>query len=209
MSKAKKILTALQDHINVKNFKQLAEYLGISEKLIYSWVRHDKISGTGKILAKIPYINLDWLETGQGPMMIIDKDNFHLLPQNQKAENNGYVRANIIARIEPGNPDIKQLLTATKAEEKKKAGEEKQPSVEEMVDMTKVVLNSQTVYRSALASNVRAFYQAVVNEGELKMLSDEIAEIRQANREMKESQIRIEEMLRSLGAVEQKRDSAA
>jgi flagellar biosynthesis GTPase FlhF len=139
-------------------------------------------------------------------MMIIDKDNFHLLPTSKYDTSEGYIQPKIAARIEPGNAqireDLKKLKSLNQAIEQGKGTLEKQPTEEEMLVMTKAVLASNTVYRAALASNVRAFYKAVVNEGEMEMLRDEIAE-------MKEGQKRIEEMLRSLGAVEQKRDSAA
>jgi len=69
MNKAEKILTALQNHLNIKNYRLLAEHFGINKTLIYSWVKHGNITQTGKILAKLPYISLDWLETGEGPMM--------------------------------------------------------------------------------------------------------------------------------------------
>jgi len=180
MNKAKKILIALQDHLNVKSFKALASKLEISESLLYSWVRHNNIAGTGKILAKLPYINLAWLETGTGPMAIIDKDNIHLIPSwepppelPQSAPDRA---AKIPLRIEPGNPAIKEELI----ERRRKAVEEKSSLVDEDLDleemkrMTGRVLESKTVYRSALASNVRAFYQAVQNEEEMQSTNDKL-----------------------------------
>ena len=205
----KNILLAIAEHKKVDKLRGLTQLLQINERTLYAWIKRGKIGNVASILKIFPYLNIDWLETGKGQMMVIDKDNFHLLSQAQQEENNVSSRANIVARIEPGNQRVKEILTTSQKSAKEEQQGDKQPSVSEMMEMTKIVLGSNTVYRSALASNVRAFYKAVVNEGEMEMLRDEIAEIRQTNKEMKESQLRIEEMLRSLGAVEQKRESAA
>jgi len=55
----------------------------------------------------------------------------------------------------------------------------------EMLIMTSVVLESNTVYRSALASNIRAFYQAVKGEQEMSDLRDEIKKMREELSELK------------------------
>jgi len=47
-------------------------------------------------------------------------------------------------------------------------------SIEEMLADTKDVLESDTVYRQALASNIRAFKQAVINEGKMKNTDEKI-----------------------------------
>lgn len=80
-------------------------------------------------------------------------------------------------------------------------------SMSEMVTMTIEVLESKTVYRSALASNVRAFHQAVKMEGEMAGVKEEVQKMRAEHRaEMEE----LKEMIRSLGgALPQKRDTAA
>lgn len=203
MNKAKKILIALQEHLNIKNFKELAEYLGISTSLLYSWVRHGNIAGTGKILAKIPYLELSWLETAEGPMMIIDQDNIHLIPASKYAPPSGeYIPAKIAARIEPGNADVKSLLMKPKkiVVEKSQEQAEDETPISEMLVMTSKVLESKTVYRSALASNVRAFYQAVVQEDEMQSLNDKM-ELMQAQ------MARMESMLNALNAaLPQKRE---
>lgn len=68
----------------------------------------------------------------------------------------------------------------------------------EMLIMTSVVLESNTVYRSALASNIRAFYQAVKGEQEMSDLRDEIKKMREELAEMKE-------LILSQGTAEKKR----
>lgn len=80
-------------------------------------------------------------------------------------------------------------------------------SISEMLVMTTVILESNTVYRSALASNVRAFYEAVKREEEMRSVDERLEEMQGENRMMSERMARMEEMLLSMGAsVPQKRD---
>ncbi|MGV0961821.1 MAG: hypothetical protein ACOYB1_18505 [Limnohabitans sp.] len=176
MSKVKKILSALQEHLNIKNYQLLANCFGVKQTTIYSWIKHDKIAGTGKILGKFPYINAQWLETGEGPMFAEES------PPVQPA------RKRLVATLEQGY--------GTRPVEKPKDAID----MPEMVKMTMVVLDSESVYRSALAANVRAFYQAVINEGEMQSLSDKM-ELMQAQ------MARMETLLSSLNAaLPQKRE---
>ncbi|KJS02211.1 MAG: hypothetical protein VR65_06075 [Desulfobulbaceae bacterium BRH_c16a] len=73
------------------------------------------------------------------------------------------------------------------------AGQHEPISMPDMVKMTMIVLESETVYRSALASNVRAFYEAVMKEDEMRSLNEKIEA-------MQHQMKRMEEMLLSLGA---------
>jgi len=221
MQKVKKILTALQGHLNKKNYQQLAEYLDIKTTTIYSWVKNDNIANTGKILAKCPYLSLNWLETGEGPMAIIDKSNIDQLPSSWPdglpPELQGYVKAKISARIEPGNERQRQRIEGRKAlsgkqeiqKETEKEGEQGLWSMSEMLVMTTAVLESNTVYRSALAANVRAFYQAVKREDEMRSISEKLEVMEKNETEMAERMARMEAMLLSLGAAPQKREQNA
>ena len=51
-------------------------------------------------------------------------------------------------------------------------------SMAEMLAATARVLESKTVYRSALASNIRAFDKAVLNEGRLMKIEEELVEMK-------------------------------
>lgn len=76
-------------------------------------------------------------------------------------------------------------------------------SLPEMVTMTMAILESDTVYRSALASNIRAFYKGVISEKEMKSVKDDMEEMKDEIRQLKE-------LLLSLGAtLPEKRDKAA
>ena len=61
-----------------------------------------------------------------------------------------------------------------------------EPSTAKMLTMTAEVLESQTVYRSALASNIRAFHQAVKGEGEMNDLREDMRQMMAQMRELKE-----------------------
>ncbi|MDD3814285.1 MAG: helix-turn-helix transcriptional regulator [Desulfocapsaceae bacterium] len=76
-------------------------------------------------------------------------------------------------------------------------------SIKDMVSMTIEVLESKTVFRSALASSIRAFHDAVIKE-------EEMNSVRQEMKAMGERMERMEEMLLSLGAsLPEKRDKPA
>ena len=73
----------------------------------------------------------------------------------------------------------------------------------EMVSMTTHILESDTVYAAAMASNVRALYKAVITEGEMKNVQNEMAELRADIKELRE-------LVLSLGAkLPEKREKAA
>lgn len=160
-------------------------------------------------LAVLAGISLDWIITGHESVVIPSI----ATPKKPKGE--------IAATIEPGRHD--QLNRPTFANRPPVHGAnlgqtnpaampvedliDESFSMSEMVTMTIEVLESKTVYRSALASNVRAFHQAVKMEGEMKGVKEEVQQMRAEHRtEMEE----LKEMIRSLGgALPQKRESAA
>lgn len=155
-------------------------------------------------LAAVGDITIDQIVTGVNPPMAAD-----FSPSKTKGE--------IAATIEPGRkqPNSSQRFSRRPVHPPH-AQDEAVPmedfidesfSMSEMVTMTIEVLESKTVYRSALASNVRAFHQAVKMEGEMKGVKEEVQKMREEHRtEMEE----LKEMIRALGgALPQKRDTAA
>ncbi len=65
----------------------------------------------------------------------------------------------------------------------------------DMLTMTAEVLESETIYRTALASNIRAFHQAVRSERTLARIEErmdlfekEMEQLRRENRELKQYQ---------------------
>lgn len=82
-------------------------------------------------------------------------------------------------------------------------GKEESFSMSEMLQATARVLESDTVYRSALASNIRAFDKAVQMEGKMQGIEDEMRLLRQeAERRdavAAERMDRMEQLILSLG----------
>jgi len=134
----KKILLTLALHLNVKGIKGLADFLGENETRLYGWVKNNKIADTGSILAKVPNISIDYLKTGKGPMLI----------DNQQQADQPEV-------VEEGED------TADKGEQVELFSNENQPPISTLIQMVVFVIEKDTVYRPALASNVIAFFQAV------------------------------------------------
>jgi len=72
-------------------------------------------------------------------------------------------------------------------------------NMRDMVAMTMDVLNSDTVYKPALASNIRAFHKAVVMEGEMNKLAEDVSEIKRQNKELNENIKMMMEALKASG----------
>lgn len=76
---------------------------------------------------------------------------------------------------------------------------------QEIVDQTLYVIRSKTIYKSALLSNVRAFYQGVKREEEMQGVNEKLEQMEKKNdRAMEE----LKRLILNQGA-QQKRDSAA
>lgn len=105
----------------------------------------------------------------------------------------------VAATIEPGNPEKKKELLsyrkryAAPAEQTITPGDESFDE-DQAIEQTRYVLRSDTVYRSALVSNIRAFYQGVKREEEMQGVEHNM-------KEMKDQLNRLEKMIESLGGL--------
>ena len=142
-----------------------------------------------------------------------------------KTKQNKIIPSKIAAHIELGNKETleeKLVRTYGKNSVIKSVGIAYQPetenpdgevSEEEIVNQTLAVIRSKTIYKSALLSNVRAFYQGVKREEEMVGINERINQMQKAmdtdRQEMKIQNLRIEELLLSLGANAKKRDEQA
>lgn len=158
-------------------------------------------------IAAIGNVSLDWLITGTERGGAAGQQPRH--------------KGEIAASIEPGRRDVREKLSQQgrvptnvdvlvehrykprmSLDESDAAASGESFSMSEMVSMTVEVLESKTVYRSALASNVRAFHQAVKMEGEMQGVKDDL-------RKMQADMDELKVMIRSLGGiVPEKRDAA-
>lgn len=204
----KKIISDLCRYLNLKYIQDLADYIEVPVSTVYSWIRNDKITNTGKILAKNPEINIHHLETGEEPMLIVDESNIDQIPPTWPQKSTQPSQGKIKATIEPGNERQRGNIERQKSARSADATDTELP-LEKLLAMTKDVLMSDTVYKPALTANVRAFHKAIKTEAEMSIITHEVRALREENHQLNERMARMEEMLISLGAkVEQKRDQA-
>ena len=106
----------------------------------------------------------------------------------------------ILMTIEPG-PARKR--GGSEVEEQQARQEPDSINEEEAIEQTRYILRSDTVYRGALHSNIRAFYQGVKREEEMAGVDEQMIE-------MQNKMDMMMQMLESLGAhlPSKKRDAA-
>jgi len=180
------ILEILADHANVRGIKGLARFLGCPPTRLYGWIRNGRIYDAGIILTKFPHVNIDWLMTGKGQMATIKNDMYPFgFPENKNQQGN--VRFSVSNR----NGNEKVVATIQPGKTETDQGKNQQPSSEDqetideeaMVEQTRHILRSETVYRGALVSNIRAFYQGVKREEEMAGLETRITQMQIAQEE--------------------------
>lgn len=130
----------------------------------------------------------EWLERGDSPKS----------SQSDKEEMKRW-SDKVAATIEPGSPEKKHDLLSRRRKltapgEQTVAPPDESFDEDQAIDQTRYVLRSDTVYRSALVSNIRAFYQGVKREEEMSGVDDRM-------RSMKEQLDRLEKMIESLGGL--------
>ncbi|MDD3814399.1 MAG: hypothetical protein PHZ02_07110 [Desulfocapsaceae bacterium] len=196
----RKVLFDLATQANVKGIKGLAVFLNETEGRLYGWIRNGNIVDTGTILTKFPGVNIDWLKTGEGPMFtetqIVSPSTSHPTLNHK-----------ITARIEPGRKTYPQ-----KGQDKENKKTDPQQGIDQVkedefsetdiVNQTLAVIRSKTIYKPALLSNVRAFYQGVRREEEMEGIDKKMNKMENDMEEMKQ-------MLLSLGATNKKRETQA
>lgn len=205
-------ILALKQHLKIKSDKELALFFGLNETLIYSWNKHGKITQTGKILAKLPYLSLEWLETGHGPMILRDEVAIEIDNEDQCGSEV------TTAKIEPkaaSGKDLPQKEKPKKTARNKQLSSQSQTDavtddfkISDMLAMTAAVLESKDVYRTALASNVRALYTSIQMEDEMGAVTDQMTAMQEEFSAMREEMRAIKEMLLKFAGAEEKRDPA-
>lgn len=160
----------LQRIIAVKKMsqKRLSELLGVDQGTVSRWRKKPpSMANVVKICEEIG-CDFNWLANGTG-------DPFPSVLQG--------ARFAAKALANQGVP-IRQVLAEQRSADQPEQDEHF--SMTEMVTMTVAVLESKTVYRSALALNIRAFHEAVQGEEEMGKVRDEVAELRKEIRELRE-----------------------
>lgn len=140
----KKIIDDLLSYLNLKNYREFAGYLGISPTRVYSWLKYGKIADTGLVLVKNPEINPAWLYDHSGPMLLDSQQ------QADQSEAEAVAVEAAAERVEAGEGEHVELFS-----------QEDQPPVSKLLQMVAIVIEYDSVFRPALASNVVAFYMAI------------------------------------------------
>ena len=181
----KQRLVCLAKHVNANNISRLARYLEQSNSKLYSWIYNGNIADTGCVLAKVPEININWLKTGAGPMTV---------------------------SVPPPSGQIVSILTgsANHSGQGDPDPASEDFNIDDIVSMTRDVLASDTVYRTALVGVTRALHKSVTTEDEMKGLEKKIDLMQTQNEEISARMERMEQMLLSLGAsVPKKRETGS
>ena len=178
--------------IDAKKLSQrgFAEAIGANEARVSQWISGQTKNPRRTTLQKIAITfgcDLEWLATGLGIPFPTHGDS-----------TSGQTRPTHCVTTRPEEV----ASTSHSSKTVNLTQEQEEFTVREMVNMTMEVLESDTDYKSALASCVRAFHKATRQEGEMKSVQEDIAE-------MRERMERMEQMLLSLGATPEKRDKAA
>lgn len=196
-------IDAVAKILNAKDYRALAKLLNVSEAALYSWIKRGKIGNTGKILANVPTLSLDWLETGEGEMFKYtppsgDNISFNFGKPAELLQTPN-TKAHVDLEVSAGTSNASQAADGALSSD---TSDDEEIPIEDMVLMTREVLASRTVYRSALASNVRAFHQAVKKEEQMKTTNEKLDAMTAEMAEMKA-------MLKELLNPGQKRDQKA
>lgn len=150
----------LQQLLEEKKLTQadIAKGTGVAEARVSEWIRGVVKAPQRKTILRLSEYfrcNYEWLERGTG-------EQFPQAPQDY------------IARERLTGPA--PWAEAPPLPESK--NDEENTSIPEALDMTKEVLESKTVYRSALMSNIKAFHKAVRDEDEMKGMREEMQDIK-------------------------------
>ena len=141
-----------------RNFKRLdqkvaAKKIGISPITLnrYEKNRREAPLVTVNLLAELYGVRAAWLLTGDGLMV-------NNLPEKSQ-DNSGWMPSKIkdsdrSPKADGPVPSVGSLL-------------DNQEDNKDIFEMTRKVIDSQTVYRGALLSNIKAFYKAVQGEQEM------------------------------------------
>lgn len=105
-------------------------------------------------IAQATGVRVHWLSTGEGAMYAKESS------------------SNVVATLQPGEADRKEKLRRQTETAKDRAKGNRQTT--ELIDLTIKVLESDTLYSSALAENIKAFAQAVDDRTELATMRDDV-----------------------------------
>ncbi len=68
-----KTIEGLKLYLKITQDQELAKELKVSKATVAGWRRNGRITKSGRIITMFPDINLEWLKTGEGPMLRTDR----------------------------------------------------------------------------------------------------------------------------------------
>lgn len=152
-----------QDAVGSTKYSDLAAVLGISAQSVHGVKKRKRIPDSWYlILADKSGVSIDWLRTGDGEMRRSLKFKPAALPNQD---------------IDPtvGSGGFVDLVAGSSAGQERKAGSANNESdfglgdvenfdIGEVLAQTIDILNSKTVYTTAIVSNIKAFHKAITTE---------------------------------------------
>ena len=128
-----------------ESINSFAKRCGFAESGLRKYFKEDSLPGTDRlvIISEVAEVNIKWLATGDGPMRPDDKGGIPLdsSPLNETC-----------APAAPAQRESTIENIQVPAEEFK---------ISEMITKTVEVLESNSIYRTALASNINAFHHSI------------------------------------------------
>jgi transcriptional regulator with XRE-family HTH domain len=146
----------------------IAVGLDVDPSTVNRWWRGRVVPREASIrhLSELLECSYQYLATGEGNPDNISHQQVNNVPPPRRMETKipGYEK--VVMTIEPG-PARRRNKVQPEAQRQERQtptrSTDSQPSTTEMLVMTTKVLEPGTIYRPALSSNIRAFYQAVLN----------------------------------------------
>lgn len=133
-----------------KNPHSFAQRCGISNSAFRRYINDGSLPRVDKLvlMAKEAGVNIAWLATGEGPMR----------PEESTT-----------------NPLPPPALTETTAPHQEHVTDV--VNIQELLNMTAEVLTSKTVYRPALAANIKAFHRSIYLENDNQQLMNRVGRL--------------------------------
>jgi len=164
------IIGRLRNFLGLNDDAKVARALNMTPKALGS----HRTRGSVPLKQLVPFckeheVSLDWLLTGEGPM---HRGELAALRKSADSADPG-----VVTEFPPGG---KRGIPGEPAED------DRTGRISGMLTKTAEILESQTIYRTALASNINTFHQALDTETKLEQLARDNLDLRNQLSEIKE-----------------------
>lgn len=150
----KNILEHIVDCLNLKDINELGDKLGVKYHTYRKWIERGKIADVSPFVKLMPGISIDFLETGALPLFVkhlrVEDDAGGIMYHYGIDENDVKAMDKKQGKFNEDDYRIKN--------------NDEGPPRQDLHQMVDNVLDSKTVYRPALRSNIVAFDKAIKQE---------------------------------------------